>query len=264
MKLRLYHVDAFADRPFRGNPAAVVVLAEFPSDEWLHAVADENRLSETAYVVATAEPGAFRLRWFTPTKEVDLCGHATLASAWVLWERRGERATTIRFATKSGELRVTRRADGLLELDLPSRRPVPIAGDPVGAALGAPPESVLDSGVCYTAVYRTEAEVRGLRPDFHAIAGLDRHGVIVTAPGDRTDFVSRYFAPAAGVDEDPVTGSAHCDLTPYWAARLGRASLLARQVSRRGGELRCTLDGDRVRIAGSVVPYLEGEIDGPT
>jgi PhzF family phenazine biosynthesis protein len=262
VKLRLYHVDAFAEGPFSGNPAAVVVMDEFPSDEWLLAVAEENRLSETAYVVASGEPGRFRLRWFTPAAEVDLCGHATLASAWVLWERRGERSPTIRFATRSGELRVVRRADGLLELDLPARRPVSVAGDPVGRALGAAPASVLDSGVCYTAVYRTEAEVRALRPDFRAIAALDRHAVIVTAPGDRTDFVSRYFAPAFGIDEDPVTGSSQCDLMPYWAARLGRNALVARQVSRRGGELRCTLEGDRVRVAGAVVPYLEGEI-GP-
>ena len=263
MKLRLYHVDAFADRPFRGNPAAVVVLDEFPGDEWLASVAEENRLSETAYIVPSAEPGVFRLRWFTPRVEVPLCGHATLASAWVLWERRGERAPTIRFATKSGELLVGRRPDGWLELDLPARRPVVVANAAVGAALGAPPETVLESSACYTAVYRTADEVRALSPDFRAVAALDRHAVIVTAPGSESDFVSRFFAPSAGIDEDPVTGSSQCDLMPYWAARLGRPSLVAHQISRRGGELRCTLVGERVLVAGTVTPYLEGEIDGP-
>jgi PhzF family phenazine biosynthesis protein len=259
--VKLYHVDAFATERFRGNPAAVLVLDAFPSDAFMLAVAQENALSETAYVVPQGSPGHYALRWFTPGTEVDLCGHATLASAWVLFHRLHETAPTIRFATRSGELRVSRRPDGLLELDLPARRPVLIAGDPVSGALGAKAAVVLDSGAWYTAVFPSEADVRALSPDFRAIAALDRHGVLVTAPGDSVDFVSRCFAPAVGIDEDPVTGSAHGDLTPYWAARLQRSTLHARQVSRRGGDLHCRLDGDRVHIAGGVVPYLEGEID---
>jgi predicted PhzF superfamily epimerase YddE/YHI9 len=262
MKIRLHHVDAFADGPFRGNPAAVVVLDDFPSDAWMLAVADENHLSETAFIVPSGG-GNYRLRWFTPVAEVDLCGHATLASSWVLWERRGETSPTIRFATKSGELRVERLRDGWLELDFPLREVTPIANDAVGAGLGAAPERLLASSFSYVAVYRTAAEVAALLPDFRALAVLDRHAVIATAPGDDVDFVSRCFVPSVGIDEDPVTGAAHCSLTPYWAARLGRTSLVARQISRRGGRLRCRLDGDRVRIAGTVVPYLEGEIDGP-
>jgi PhzF family phenazine biosynthesis protein len=263
MKLRLHQVDAFATERFRGNPAAVLILDRFPNDVFLQAVAAENALSETAYVVPTGEPGLYHLRWFTPTVEVPLCGHATLASAWVLANRYGETAPTIRFATRSGELRAARRADGLIELDLPARTPAPLDHDPVSAALGAKAAMVLETRAMYTAVFATEAEVRALRPDFRGIAALDRHLVAVTAPGDDSDFVSRCFAPAGGIDEDPVTGSAHCDLTPYWTARLGQRELFARQVSRRGGELRCRVNGDRVLVAGAVAPYLEGEIDAP-
>ncbi|HVU05112.1 MAG TPA: PhzF family phenazine biosynthesis protein [Polyangiaceae bacterium] len=263
MKLRLHHVDAFAEARFRGNPAAVVVLPSFPDARWLQAVADENRLSETAYVVSRGAPGEYDLRWFTPTTEVDLCGHATLASAWVLWERRGETAPVLRFHTRSGELRVGKRADGRLELDFPARRPVQIVGDPVGAALGRPPVKILDSGVNYLAIYASEADVRALRPDFRALRKIPRHAVSASARGDSADFVSRFFAPGAGVDEDPVTGSSHTELVPYWAKELGKTELHARQVSARGGELLCRLDADRVFIAGHVTPYLDGEIDGP-
>jgi PhzF family phenazine biosynthesis protein len=263
MKLRLHHVDAFTTERFRGNPAAVLVLERYPSDAFLQSVASENALSETAYVVPAGEPGLYHLRWFTPLVEVPLCGHATLASAWVLANRYGEAAPTIRFATRSGELRATRRADGSIELDFPARNPVLLERDPVSAALGARAAAVLESRVMYTAVFASEADVRALRPDFRAVAALERHAVIATAPGDDSDFVSRCFAPAAGIDEDPVTGSSHCDLTPYWTARLGQRELHARQVSRRGGELRVRLDGERVRIAGAVAPYLDGEIDAP-
>lgn len=263
MKIRLHHVDAFAERPFTGNPAAVLVLPEFPEDDWLRAVADENHLSETAYVVPTGEHGRYRLRWFTPTTEIALCGHATLASAWVLWERHGETSAVLRFETRSGELRVSRRSDGRLELDLPPRHLAPIPGDPVGAALGAVPLRVLDSGVNFAAVYANEAQVAALAPDFRALRMVPRHGVIATARGDRSDFVSRYFAPAVGVDEDPVTGSAHTDLVPYWATELGKTALHARQISRRGGDLLCRLEGDRVFLAGHVAPYLDGEIEAP-
>jgi predicted PhzF superfamily epimerase YddE/YHI9 len=263
MKLRLHQVDAFTTQRFRGNPAAVLVLERFPSDAFLQAVATENALSETAYVVPGGEPGLYQLRWFTPTVEVPLCGHATLASAWVLANRYGEAVQTIRFATRSGELRAGRRADGFIELDFPAREPALVDHDPVSAALGAKAVAVLETKAFYTAVFATEADVRALRPDFRAVAALDRHAVVVTAPGDDSDFVSRCFAPGSGIDEDPVTGSSHCDLTPYWTARLGQRELHARQVSRRGGELRCRLNGDRVLIAGAVAPYLDGEIDAP-
>jgi predicted PhzF superfamily epimerase YddE/YHI9 len=263
VKIRLHQVDAFAAARFGGNPAAVVVLDSFPDDAWMLAVADENHLSETAYVVPTEAPGRYLLRWFTPAAEVDLCGHATLASAWVLWERCGERAAVIHFETRSGDLGAVRLPDGRVELDFPVRRQAEVAGDPVGAALGAPPRRVLDSGVCFMAVYGSEAEVRALRPDFRALAAVGRHGIIATAPGDGVDYVSRYFAPSVGVDEDPATGSSQCDLAPFWARELGRPLLLARQVSRRGASFECRLEGHRVRIAGAVVPYLEGEIDAP-
>ncbi len=263
MKLRLHHVDSFTTERFRGNPAAVLVLDRFPNDAFLLAVAAENALSETAYVVPAGEKGRYELRWFTPRLEVELCGHATLAAAWVLVHRMGDASPVLRFATRSGELRVRPHEDGLLELDFPARRPAAVACDAVGVALGAAPVRVLETKAWYTAVFEREADVLSLRPDFRAVAALDRHGVIATAPGDEADFVSRCFVPWAGIDEDPVTGSAHCDLTPYWAGRLGRLELFARQISHRGGELHCRLEGDRVRIAGAVVPYLEGEIDAP-
>jgi PhzF family phenazine biosynthesis protein len=256
-------VDAFAKERFGGNPAAVVVLSAYPSDAWMQAVADENRLSETAYVVSRGAPGEYDLRWFTPLVEVPLCGHATLASAWVLWERHGETSPVLRFMTKSGELRVKKREDGRLELDFPARKLAVIPGDPVGAALGKAPVRVLDSGVNYAALYATEADVLSLRPDFRALRQIPRHGVIATARGTTADFVSRYFAPGAGVDEDPVTGSSHTDLVPWWSRELGKTELHARQVSARGGDLFCRYEGDRVFIAGNVAPYLDGEIDAP-
>jgi PhzF family phenazine biosynthesis protein len=265
MKLRLHHVDAFADRRFSGNPAAVMVFRDYPDNAFLQAVAAENNLAETAYVVPMAERGAYRLRWFTPATEVPLCGHATLAAAWVLWNRYEETDPTIRFATQSGELRVARREANLVELDLPARNPVPVSGERVGRALGATPLTVLDSGATYVAVFETEAQVRALCPDFRAVAALERHAVFVTAAADGadTDFVQRCFAPHVGIDEDPVTGSSQCDLTPYWTARLGKKHLVARQLSARGGTLRSYVDADRVHVVGSVIPYLDGEIDGP-
>lgn len=261
MQLALYQIDAFTDRPFAGNPAAVVPLERWLPDAVLAAIAAENNLSETAFFVPEGE--GFRLRWFTPGIEVDLCGHATLASAWVLYERLGWRAARIPFVCASGPLGVRRLEDGRLELDFPARSLLATdAGlaEAVAAALGAQPVEVRSSDTNLFAVFACEADIRALRPDFAALARLPKQGVIVTAPGDHADFVSRYFAPAAGIDEDPVTGSAHCELTPYWAARLGRDRLHAQQVSKRHGELQVCLDGARVRIAGHAVPYLEGRI----
>jgi len=254
----MFQVDAFADRVFTGNPAAVCPLDAWLSDDVMQGIAAENNLAETAFFVP--EDGGFRLRWFTPATEVDLCGHATLASAYVLFNHLAPGATSVRFNTRSGELIVTREDDGLLAMDFPSRPPrhCDVHADLL-PALGRNPESVL-AARDYLVVYPTEQEVREIDPDMKLLSGLDRFAVIITAPGRDCDFVSRFFAPAQGVPEDPVTGSAHCTLTPYWAERLCRDKLHARQVSRRGGELWCELRGNRVRMAGRAVEFLRGEI----
>ena len=257
MKLPIYQVDAFTDTLFGGNPAAVVPLPHWLPDPVLAAIAAENNLSETAFVIPGE--GVSPLRWFTPTVEVDLCGHATLATAQVLFSHYFPDATTLRFSTLSGPLEVSR--DGaLLCMDFPAKPGSLVEiTEQLVAALGERPRE-LWLARDLMAVFGNEAEVRALRPDMDKIIGLDAFGVIVTAPGATVDFVSRFFAPAKGVPEDPVTGSAHCTLIPYWAARLDRSRLHARQVSARGGELFCELHGERVRIAGHAVEYLRGEI----
>jgi len=257
MKLPLYQVDAFSSEVFRGNPAAVVPLDDWIDDRTMQSIAAENNLAETAFFVR--EPAGFRIRWFTPEAEVDLCGHATLASAHVLFTKVEPGREAVEFASRSGPLHVTRAGDRLV-LDFPVWTPVPCA-PPAGLAeaLGATPRETYFA-TDLLAVLDDEAEVRGLTPDLRAVKGVDARGIIVTAPGSDVDFVSRFFAPGVGVDEDPVTGSAHCALTPYWAKRLGRTSLRARQVSKRGGELWCELAGDRVKIAGQASLYLEGSI----
>ena len=258
MKYPLYQLDAFTDRRFGGNPAAVVLLDAWLPDATLAAIAAENNLAETAFVIPRADVSP--LRWFTPTVEVDLCGHATLATADVLLRHRFASLDRIVFSSKSGELVVT-RAGALLQMDFPARPGKPVeVSDALAAALGARPrEAYLARDLL--AILDSEAEVRALRPDFARIAALDAFAVIVSAPGDNVDFVSRFFAPRAGIAEDPVTGSAHCTLTPYWAARLGKNKLRAKQVSARGGDLLCELSGERVLIAGKVVEYLRGEIE---
>jgi PhzF family phenazine biosynthesis protein len=257
MNLPIYQIDAFTSRRFRGNPAAVVVMDEWLPDELMAAIAAENNLAETAFVIP--HPQVAPLRWFTPAIEVDLCGHATLATAHVILGSYRPAATTIRFATRSGDLSVSRR-DELLCMDFPARPPKPIVlGDALVAALGARPREVLLARDIL-AVFDSEAEIKRLRPDFERIAALDVFAVIASARGDHVDFVSRFFAPAAGIPEDPVTGSAHCTLTPYWAEKLGKNKLIAHQVSARGGELWCEMLGDRVAIAGATVEYLRGEI----
>ncbi len=261
MKLRLYQVDAFTGRVFAGNPAAVVPLDRWLPDATMQAIAAENNLSETAFFVG--EKGYFHIRWMTPTDEVDLCGHATLASAWVVFNEIEKGRTEVHFRSKSGPLKVTAGGD-TLALDFPSRPPEPADGAlaALADALGARPSDVLASRD-YLALFETEDEVRALKPDMAKVAALDRMAVITTAPGRDCDFVSRFFAPAVGVPEDPVTGSAHCTLVPYWSNRLGKASLFARQVSARGGELWCEERGERVAIAGRCVKYLEGTIEVP-
>jgi PhzF family phenazine biosynthesis protein len=255
----MYQVDAFTSRLFAGNPAAVCPLEQWLEAPVMQAIAAENNLSETAFFVRTGD--CYALRWFTPTVEVDLCGHATLASAFVIFEYLDRSAEAIRFETRSGTL-VVRRDGDLLAMDFPARVPER-AGDAaaVGRALGKAPLELWASRD-YLAVYASEADVRALAPDMAAVAGLDRFAVIVTAPGTGgVDFVSRFFAPAGGVAEDPVTGSAHCTLVPYWAQRLGKTRFHALQVSPRGGELWCELNGDRVIIRGHAVRYLEGSIE---
>jgi len=257
MEVPLYQVDAFTGERFRGNPAAVMPLDEWLEDERLQAIAAENNLSETAFLLPGE--GVRDLRWFTPTSEVALCGHATLASAWVVFHRLTPDLQKIEFETQSGRLTVERR-DDLLVMDFPSRPAGP--AEPPRAlveGLGREPVDVLGGSRDYLVVYEEEAHVKKLKPDFARLRGLDRLGVIVTAPGTSCDFVSRFFAPGVGVPEDPVTGSAHCTLTPYWTERLGRDDeLVARQVSARGGELVCRQLGDRVSIGGDAVLYLEG------
>jgi len=259
MKLPLYWVDAFTAKVFHGNPAAVVALEQWLSDQTMQRIAFENGLAETAFYVRTG-PDRFHLRWFTPAVEVDLCGHATLAAAFTLFTQLSQPGERVTFDSRSGPLVVTRSGD-LLELDFPSRpaQPAAVSADLV-RALGAQPEYVASSRdtLC---VFAREEDVLALRPDFAAITQLKTFAIIATAPGRDCDFVSRFFAPGAGVHEDPVTGSAHCTLVPYWAGRLGKTCLRARQVSARGGELFCELRGDRVGIAGRAVLYLRGEID---
>jgi PhzF family phenazine biosynthesis protein len=260
MQLPIYQVDAFVtERPFSGNPAALCPLDAWLPDDVMQSIAAENNLSETAFFVP--EGVGYALRWFTPTTEVDLCGHATLASAYVVFRFLAPERRSVSFRTReAGVLTVARDGD-LLAMDFPARPPASCAAPAVLAeALGRPPAKIL-AARDYLAVYETADEIAGLSPDFAAIAALDRFAVIATAPGDSgVDFVSRFFAPAKGVDEDPVTGSAHCTLIPYWAARLGKTRLEARQLSRRGGALSCTLDGDRVTMAGRTALYLTGTI----
>ncbi|MGI5215914.1 PhzF family phenazine biosynthesis protein [Plantactinospora sp. CA-290183] len=285
MRLRLIQIDAFADRVFRGNPAAVMPLPHWLPDPVLQALAEENNLSETAFYVAdlppeagsppetTSAPGnepAYHLRWFTPAIEVDLCGHATLATAGHLFEDAHPGAEGIRFWTRSGWLSVRRGPhDGELELDFPAGtlREIP-DGDRTStaavAALGVEPEVRLrDTDLVY--VLADEAAVRTAAPDFTALARLPVRGVVVTAPGDAhgVDFVSRWFGAAAGISEDPVTGALHSQIAPYWAQRLGRTRLTARQLSARGGMVRCEVDGDRVRLAGTYHRYLDGTVTIP-
>ncbi len=257
MRVPIYQLDAFADRRFAGNPAAVMPLERFPDDALLQAIAAENNLAETAFLVRDGDD--YRLRWFTPAAEVPLCGHATLASAAVVMERLEPSRTRVTFHTASGALVVERRG-ARYAMDFPARPSRTIdAPDGLAEALGAVPNEVLDSGPNLVAVFDDAATVRRLAPDMAGILRIDRAGVVVTAAGDDGhDFVSRYFAPALGIPEDPVTGSAHCSLAPWWAARLGRTTLRAWQASARGGEVVCTVRGDRVELEGSCVFFLEG------
>jgi len=260
VKLPFHWIDAFCDGPFTGNPAGVVPLGAWLDDRLMQAVAAENNLSETAFFVP--EGAGYRLRWFSPTVEVELCGHATLAAGHVVMTVIDPARDSVAFETLSGRLGVTREGDWRV-LDFPSRPPVPIpVADWLAGAIGVRPAELHEASGNLLAVLGVEGEVRGLKVDVPALTkGLGPRGLIVTAPGADVDFVSRYFAPNHGILEDPVTGSAHCTLAPYWAGRLGKATLEARQVSARGGRLRCTVKGSRVDIAGRCANYLSGTIE---
>ncbi|MCB2407896.1 PhzF family phenazine biosynthesis protein [Hymenobacter lucidus] len=262
MLLPLYQIDAFTDRVFAGNPAAVCPLTAWLPAATMQAIAAENNLAETAFFVLK-EGADYDIRWFTPTAEIDLCGHATLASAHVLFRHLNFQGEEITFHSKSGPLRVRHAADGRFTLDFPSRPPQPLTQHPTGLldALRATPLEVLASRDLVT-LFASEAEVLALHPDMAKIAALEYVGVIATAPGTNgIDFVSRFFAPRVGVPEDPVTGSAHASLIPFWAARLGKNELRARQVSARGGDLWCELRADRALMSGYAVTYLKGVIE---
>ncbi len=256
-EIPIYQVDAFASKVFAGNPAAVCPLDDWLPDAVLQAIAVENNLSETAFFVKNGAD--FDLRWFTPASEVDLCGHATLGSAYVIANYLDNGSTEVRFHSRSGLLTVTREGD-LYTLDFPVLPPKRIDDDPaVADALGAAPRELYDQ-MDLMAVFASQAEVAALAPDMAKVEVLETRGVIATAPGETCDFVSRFFAPRAGIPEDPVTGSAHCILTPYWAARLGKTRMSARQISARGGALEVEARGKRVLISGRVAPYMEGRI----
>jgi predicted PhzF superfamily epimerase YddE/YHI9 len=260
MRIPYFQIDAFTAQTFGGNPAGVCVLKEWLSDETLQQIGAENNLSETAFFVR--EKDFFQLRWFTPTMEVDLCGHATVAAAFVLFSELSHVEPVIRFHSRSGWLNV-RRDKEILLLDFPSRPALPCpAPELLARALGRKPSAVLKSRD-YLAVFESENEVAEIAPDMQLLMELDCLGIIVTAPGNKADFVSRFFAPRAGIPEDPVTGSAHCSLIPYWADRLGKPELFARQISKRGGELHCRNAGERVEIGGRAAVYARGELDIP-
>jgi len=258
MQIPIYQVDAFASAVFAGNPAAVCPLDAWLADDVMQAIAAENNLSETAFIVKRGTD--FDLRWFTPALEVELCGHATLGSAYVIATYLEPGRDEVVFHSPSGPLTVTRNG-AWYTLDFPAVPAEAVVANTqaVAAALGAAPAEVRRAGKLM-AVFASESQVHDLKPDMAQVLALDGDGVIATGPGAACDFVSRYFAPHAGIPEDPVTGSAHCVLTPYWARRLGKARMTARQISRRGGDLVVEDRGDRVGISGQVAPYMEGHI----
>ena len=261
MKLDIYQIDAFAEMQFEGNPAAVIPLEEWLPEPLMQAIAEENNLPETAFFVPS-ESG-FHIRWFTPNKEVKLCGHATLASAHVLFNVLGCKEKVLSFESLSGPLYVS-KTENLLTLNFPAQPPK-ACGTPalLVAGLGKEPLECLKHDD-YVAVFENEKDVLSLTPNHEALKQLDLRGVIATAPSSEFDFVARFFAPKFGIPEDPVTGSAYTQLMPYWSCKLGRSQLRAKQVSNRGGKLLCELQGDRVLISGSAVTYMAGSIEFKT
>lgn len=261
MKLTLYQIDAFADKPFKGNPAAVCILEEWLEDSLMQKIAMENNLAETAFVVN--KDGKFEIRWFTPELEVDLCGHATLASAYVLFNIINIPDSTISFySPRSGPLKVKKAAGGFMTMDFPADQLHEQPQLPeLKEALGLSALKTFKGKTDYMLVFGSQKEIEQMQPDFLKLSKVDARGVIVTARGEQVDFVSRFFAPQSGIIEDPVTGSAHTSLTPYWSKTLGKTELTAKQLSKRSGDLQCEFLGDRVKITGQAVPYLIGEIE---
>lgn len=262
MKLTLYQVDAFTDKVFGGNPAAVVPLKQWIEDSMMQKLAMENNLSETVFFVASDKPDAdFDIRWFTPVLEINLCGHATLASAFILFEKLNFSKQTIRFKCKSGLLTVT-KINGMIEMDFPAWKPEPLGNDftDLIKALGNPKVNSISKSRDILVEFENEEAVRNCEPDFTILKRLGEK-IIITSKGNDADFVSRFFAPIAGIDEDPVTGSAHSQLIPYWAEKLGKTKLHAKQLSQRGGELWCESLGERVKMGGKCVFYMKGEVE---
>jgi PhzF family phenazine biosynthesis protein len=259
MKLKIYQVDAFASGLFKGNPAAVVPLREWLSDEMMQNIAAENNLSETAFFVP--ESKNFHIRWFTPVSEVNLCGHATLATAHVLFNELNFQEEILSFTSKSGILTVRKIGD-LLQLNFPADTIAPEDSNPVFTeAFGFQATATLKGRTDYLLLFDSEEMIRNIKPNFHLLKQTDSRGIMITAKGNEVDFVSRFFAPNEGIDEDPVTGSAHTTLVPFWSGRLNKTEMTAFQLSERGGQLWCSLKDDRVLIAGKAVTYLRGEIE---
>ena len=259
MKIRLFQIDAFTDRVFGGNPAAVCPLDGWLPDAVMQQIAMENNLAETAFFIRIGDH--FSIRWFTPEVEVDLCGHATLATAFVIFNFEHFPGRVIEFDSRSGPLGVSKNGD-LLTLDFPADKLVRGPGpEGLAEALGMDPLEIYKGKTDYMLVYSGARQIRDMKPNMLQIAAVNARGIIVTAPGDDVDFVSRFFAPQSGIPEDPVTGSAHTTLAPYWAGRLGRNELTAKQLSKRGGRLHCRLVGDRVEISGQAHAYMTGEIE---
>ncbi len=260
MKLTLYQVDAFTEKLFSGNPAAVCVLNNWLDDKIMQQIAMENNLAETAFLVKKSEH--YEIRWFTPELEVDLCGHATLASAYVLFRFYEKFAAKLDFySPRSGALNVEKSADGFLILDFPRDETTEVAEvNEITKAIGTEPIKTIQGKTDYLLIYGSQKEIEEISPNFHLLDQLNCRGVIVSAPGEGVDFVSRFFAPQCGIPEDPVTGSAHTTLIPYWSGVLGKSKMTAKQLSPRGGELLCENWGERVKIAGKAVLYLVGEI----
>ena len=260
MKLKIYQIDAFTEHVFSGNPAAVCILDKWLGSKLMQKIAQENNLAETAFLVQ--KNASYELRWFTPEIEVDLCGHATLAAAYVLYHYHGHLENTIRFYShRSGELFIKKAKDGYITMDFPSDQIEVIQGSTtINKAIGLTPERTIKGKTDYLLIYNSLEEIEHIEPDFTLLNQLDCRGVIVSAPGNEVDFVSRFFAPKCGIPEDPVTGSAHTTMTPYWSKVFGKTEMTAKQLSKRGGDLVCEYLGERVKISGKAVPYMIGEI----
>ncbi len=261
MKQKIYQIDAFTTTLYGGNPAAVCILEKWLANDTMQKIAAENNLAETAFAVDKDDH--YELRWFTPEVEVDLCGHATLATAFVLYNYYGFKENTLRFISpRSGELLVQKNDSGLLTMDFPTDVVTSVTEQPnITEAIGKKPLEIFKGKTDYMLIYETQEEIEAMQPNFHLLNELDCRGIIITAKGNDVDFVSRFFAPQCGIPEDPVTGSAHTTLTPYWSEKLNKNILTAKQLSERGGDIQCEYHGDRVKISGNGVCYLVGEIN---